>query len=258
MTGGLAEAELARLARAGIAPLPVAAGLDLFDRALGSAEPVVIAAKWDNAGLRSTADQGVLPVVLRGLVRPARRTAVAVAAAEAEPANSGELSQRLASLSEAGGRKLLVGLVRSHVAAVLAFPSAESVAVDRAFRELGFDSLTSVELRNRLGRETRLRLPTTLAFDYPTVTELGEYLRRCLTPEAVSPEDLLRDALERVRELMPEHDDDVRTKLVAVLRGAIGRFGAGPPAPGLDPGIDVDTVSSASDEEIFALIDNES
>ena len=278
MTGHLSAADLARLSRSGIAPLSVEQGLELFDTALvdtalvdtaiASVDPLVVAARWDGAGLRARAESGELPPVLRGLVRatPRRAASTASTAASATASTAGAqtgkaegsagLVQRLAVMAQADARTLLVGLVRSQVAAVLAHDSADSVDVDRAFNELGFDSLTAVELRNRLTADTGLRLPATLVFDHPTVSALAEYLFRSLAPAAPSPEDMLRTALERVEAMLVASNGDaptVRAKLVGILQSGLARFGAGVTgANGAVQGID-----SASDEEIFALIDEQ-
>ena len=252
ITGALTAADVARLARSGVAPLSVEQGLELFDTAIASAEPLVVAARWDNAGLRSRAESGGLPAVLRGLVRTTARRA-ATAASAATSAESTGLALRLAELTEADGRLLLTDTVRSHVAAVLAHGSVDSIDVGKPFNELGFDSLTAVELRNRLTADTGLRLPATLVFDHPTVSALAEYLFRSLAP---SPEDMLRAALERVEAMLVASNGDaptVRAKLVGILQSGLARFGAGVTgANGAVEGID-----SASDEEIFALIDEQ-
>ncbi|MEV4841595.1 type I polyketide synthase [Nonomuraea sp. NPDC049486] len=252
MTGVLAEADKARLARAGIAPLAVEEGLALFDAALaGDVDPVVVAARWDMAGLRARAENDTLPGMLRGLVRVPRR-----AAGRAEGA--GSLVSRLSELNRDEALRLLTDTVRDHVAAVLAHGSADKVGIDRAFNQLGFDSLTAVELRNRLNTDTGLRLPATLVFDHPTVRVLAQHLFDALAPTQPSPEDMLRGALEHVGSMLTTAKDDseiIRGKLVAVLKSGLARFGTEP--DGGRPDTVVDKIDDASDEEIFALIDND-
>ncbi|MEV6153291.1 type I polyketide synthase [Nonomuraea sp. NPDC052129] len=252
MGGTLSAADTARLARSGIAPLSVEQGLELFDGALDASEPLVVATRWEAAGLRARAEAGDLPSMLRGLVRAPRRTA---GAASGGTGGAGGLTERLAGLTEANARRQVTDLVRGHVAAVLAHGSADAVDVDRAFNELGFDSLTAVELRNRLNADTGLRLPATLVFDHPTVTSLAEHLYKTLAPAAPSPEDTLRGALERVETMLTSANGDaeaIRGKLVTILQSALTRLGAGPNG---GDGV-VEKIDSASDEEIFALIDN--
>ncbi|GAA3155871.1 type I polyketide synthase [Nonomuraea roseoviolacea] len=253
MTGGLTAADHARLARAGVAPLTAEQGLELFDCALTGTEARVVAARWDNAGLRARAEAGNLPSVLRGLVRAPRRTAGNAAAATGGPA---ALVQRLAALPRTDAQRLLTDTVRAHVAAVLAHGSADHIEVDRAFNQLGFDSLTAVELRNRLNADTGLRLPPTLVFDHPTVSTLSDYLFRTLAPPSPSPEDTLRTTLDRVEDMIAAANGEgeaLRERFVSLLQATLDRLGAGPNAAG-----DViEKIDSASDEEIFALIDNE-
>ncbi|MEV0624194.1 SDR family NAD(P)-dependent oxidoreductase, partial [Nonomuraea sp. NPDC050404] len=167
MVGGLGEADLRRMARAGLVPLSAEQGLALFDAAAGAGRAVVVTARMD-AGAVARAG-GEVPHLLRGLVRGVRRSAVSAG-------GDSELVRRLAGMGRADQSRLVVELVRAQAAAVLGHASPQMVEVRREFRELGFDSLIAVELRNRLNAATGLRLPATLVFDYPTPIALAEYL----------------------------------------------------------------------------------
>ncbi|GAA1298743.1 type I polyketide synthase [Saccharothrix xinjiangensis] len=178
MAGHLTEADLARMARSGILALPGDEGLALFDASLSLDEPLLVPMRLDLVALRSRGDQ--LPALFRGLVRPARRTA----GGAVEQSDQSSLQRRLAGLAEADRDRVLLDLVRSHVAAVLGHESGNEIEPKRAFNELGFDSLAAVELRNRLNAATGLRLPATLVFDYPNPAALVGHIANTLTGSA--------------------------------------------------------------------------
>ncbi len=168
MTRGLSETDRRRIARSGLPPVAAEQGTALFDAALASGEPVVLPVRLDLPALRA---QGEVPPLLSGLIRtPGRRTAAAAGAAATG------LAARLAGLAEAERREVLLDLVRGQIAVVLGHSGAQTVNPHRAFQDLGFDSLTAVELRNRLGKVTGLRLPATVVFDYPTADLLAGHL----------------------------------------------------------------------------------
>jgi acyl transferase domain-containing protein/cytochrome P450/NADPH:quinone reductase-like Zn-dependent oxidoreductase/surfactin synthase thioesterase subunit len=155
MSGRLGEVGRTRLAHAGVVGISPEHGLELFDRASRIDDPLLIPTPLDLAAVREALTS--VPPLFRDLIRiPARRPAV----------------------SALGVPPL--ELVRTHAAAALGHSSAESVPADKAFADLGFDSLTAVELRNRLNAATGLRLPATLVFDHPTPAALAEHLRELL------------------------------------------------------------------------------
>ncbi|MDC0773670.1 SDR family NAD(P)-dependent oxidoreductase [Streptomyces sp. HD] len=187
MTAELTEADLRRMARGGMRPLTAEQGLELLDTAglVSAAAPthraLLLPVNLDLQALRAHAE--AVPPLLRGLVRaPARRAAQTAAGAGAERQ---DLGAQLAALAPADREQYLVDLVCAQAAATLGHASADEIEPDQAFKELGFDSLTAVELRNRLNAATRLRLPATLVFDHPTPTVLAAQLLQEITlPEA--------------------------------------------------------------------------
>nr|WP_268240701.1 type I polyketide synthase [Streptomyces camponoticapitis] len=172
MTGHLDEQDIARMGRSGFVGLSTDQGLSLFDAALKTDEALAIAVRLELSRLRRQGASGGVPAMLRGMVRvPSRRVASAAA-------DSSELVRRLVALSEAEQRRLLSDLVRGQAGSVLGHASPESLDSAQAFKDIGFDSLTAVELRNRLNAATGLRLPATLIFDYPTPDVLADHIRR--------------------------------------------------------------------------------
>ncbi|MCQ4209004.1 SDR family NAD(P)-dependent oxidoreductase [Streptomyces longispororuber] len=175
MTEHLGAADLRRNQRIGMTGLTAAEGMALLDAALSTHQGVdgtLVAAKLDVTALRATAADGPVPALLRGLAPTARPVARAVTSSG--PAGVGE---RLAALSGDEQTEALVDLVRTHVAEVLGHGSATAVRADRTFKDAGFDSLTAVELRNRLVAATGLTLSPAVVFDYPKPVLLAGHLR---------------------------------------------------------------------------------
>ncbi|MCT2585127.1 type I polyketide synthase [Actinophytocola gossypii] len=177
MAGSLGAADRTRMARGGVLPLSEADGRALFDAAVGAGAASVAAAALDLGRLRATG-AAVAPV-FGTLVDPGVRRAGPVTAAPASP-----LAERIAAATEPDRPALVLDLVRGQVAAVLGHDSAAAVAPGRRFADLGFDSLTAVELRNALAAATGLTLPATLVFDYPTATAVAGHLLEQLTGAA--------------------------------------------------------------------------
>nr|WP_307821731.1 type I polyketide synthase [Streptomyces coffeae] len=238
----------ARMAETGAVGLSAEEGLELFDAAAVGADPVVVPMRLD---LRAVRELPVVPPVFSGLVRTTTRRA---AETGGDPAAA--LRDRLAALPTAERPSALVDLVCTQVAAVLAFSGPEEVDERRAFTELGFDSLTAVDLRNRLNTGTGLRLPATLIFDYPTPLDLVGYLADALVvdePGGVAP---LLAELNRIEASLAsikpgdDEDDQVGARLSALL-AAWRDSRADAPAQASD---DLD---AATDDEVFDLLGKE-
>ncbi|MEU8437117.1 type I polyketide synthase, partial [Streptomyces sp. NPDC029216] len=262
ITGELTEADRVRMARSGVLPLTTEEALGLFDAATAHPQSAVVPVRLNQAELRGQAAAGTLPALLTSLVRiPARRSAAdgGVDAPAGRSAGAGDLTARLTGLSDTEQRTLLLDVVCGHVAAVLDLPSPRAVRPGQALRDLGFDSLTAVELRNRLGKDTGLRLPPTLVFDYPTPNELADYLKAEAAPAARDVTGLLAE-LDRIdTELQSTATDDaeLRDAVTAHLRHLLDRW-ATPAGPGEPDATGVaDGLHGATDDEMFDFIGKE-
>jgi pimaricinolide synthase PimS1 len=143
-------------------------GLELFDLARTVDEPTLVPVRADMGVLRSQAKNGMLPALWRGLVRvPVRQASDA----------AGSLARRLAGAPEPEWDAIVLELVSGHVAGVLGYDASEALDAQRNFKDLGFDSLAAVELKNRLGQASGIKLPATLIFDHPTPAAVAAYLR---------------------------------------------------------------------------------
>ncbi|MGA5134359.1 SDR family NAD(P)-dependent oxidoreductase [Streptomyces olivoreticuli] len=177
MGGQVAEGDLARIKRLGAVAMSAEEGLALFDAVVGQDRALCVPASLDVAGLRRRGAEDVSPV-LRSLARGGARRA----RAEGSGRGAG-LAARIAGLAESERRRVVLDVVRGHAGEVLGYGPGRSVGVDTPFKGLGFDSLTAVELRNRLNAATGLRLPASLVFDHPTPKRIAEYLTRELADQ---------------------------------------------------------------------------
>nr|WP_217215523.1 type I polyketide synthase [Streptomyces sp. AC550_RSS872] len=255
MSAELSEVDKRRLAQSGVVALTPRRGLALFDAAWDSDAATLVPMGLDLAVLRKKAAEHTLPAAFRGLVRaPLRR-----AAAAAQGATGESFAQQLAGQSESGRRKLLLELIQRHVASVLNYAADTAIDPKLPFRELGFDSLTAVELRNALIAATGVQLSAALVFDHPTATALAEYLEgRVLQSVAGAPLPVLTqlDQLEAALATAPAKSAD-REQIAARLRVLAAAWGGD--ASDDDPdGTDITTkLDSATDEELFDFINAE-
>jgi acyl carrier protein len=256
--GGMADREgAAHLRRRGLRPMDAHLAVTALGQVLDGGEGPVAVADVDWARF-------VPPFTLRrpspliaGL--PEVRQALADAAAAADegagsPGGRTLLGERLAGLPAAERERVLTDLVRAEAAAVLGHGSAEAVEAERAFRDLGFDSLTAVELRNRLSAATGLHLPATLVFDYPTPAALSQYLQ-AKTPggETAAPPVLPEiDKLEYALSAVAANDEE-RSRIMTRLEALVQDFRTGT-KENVSAYREID---EATDEEMFSLIDKE-
>jgi acyl transferase domain-containing protein/NADPH:quinone reductase-like Zn-dependent oxidoreductase/acyl carrier protein len=246
MTATLDDRELNRLRRHGIRPLTAEHALTLLDTALHHPHPNLVPTALDLTAPRRAAQEAPLPAPLRGLVRAPIRRVAAVA-------GPGDLTARLARLPEAERRDVLLEVVREHAATVLGHAAPGTLNVTTGFLALGFDSLTAVELRNRLQQATGLPLATTMIFDHPSPLALAEHLHGALDPGAGAGPDLDPGELDRLEALvtaLPPADEQ-RTRLAKRLQALLWRLESD-----TDPDEPAE-LDEADDDEIFALIDRE-
>ncbi|WP_246248377.1 type I polyketide synthase [Micromonospora maritima] len=188
---------------------------------------------------------------------------VATPAGASDPADTGgtetfaALRKRLADLTTTEQNRLLVDLIRAAAAEVIGHDSPYALDADRPFRDLGFDSLTAVELRGRLARLTGLAPASSVVFDYPTPQALAEHLRAQLVDEASAGELPTGEELDRLEEALAlrERDDLGRVRITMRLQRLLERLGADEPD---EPAGDVaDRLRTASNQELFDLLDRD-
>ncbi|MFJ7527880.1 type I polyketide synthase [Streptomyces griseus] len=252
ISGHLADADLARVARSGMLPLGDEHGLRLMDGARdrggrAHAVPVLLA-----PGHRHTHP---LLAHLGGPSLPARDATRGSGAGEP----SVPIAERLRGLSAEEQRRTLLTLVREQSAAALGHESTDAIGAHKPFKELGFDSLTGVEVRNRLGAVTGVTLRATVVFDFPTPGALADHLWEALRPDDGTGEPPIIADLARLEAALTQAPDsgDLRDEITARLEEILWtwRDRAGGGQPVTEDG-DED-LAAATDDEMFALIDEE-
>ncbi|MGW3944355.1 SDR family NAD(P)-dependent oxidoreductase, partial [Streptomyces phaeochromogenes] len=241
LNANLSARDMDRFTRDGFRPVTDDEGRALFDRGIASGAAVLVASPMHSPsgppGTRSGDTDGDTGV----------------------PAGSDgdtSLTERLAALSPAAQEQYLLTTVTATVAAVLRHANPADIAPDRPFQELGFDSLTGVELRNRLAAVTGVGLPASLVFDHPTPAALAAYLRAEAAPGEVDAVRAVHEELDRIEAALDgiPQDDDARSGISVRLQTLLAKAGTST-AEGTDQG--EDGIESASADEIFAFIDTQ-
>ncbi|MEU9993753.1 beta-ketoacyl reductase, partial [Streptomyces sp. NPDC048045] len=260
MAGELTEGDRQRMSRQGMLPLSDADGLALFDAAAARTEPLLVAARLDLAAIRGSREIQPLLSVLAGEVRPsgpARRTV-----GETTADGQNVLAERLAGVSPVERQEALREMIAAQAALVLGMSGADSIDAERSFRDVGFDSLTAVELRNRLNNVTGQRLSTTAVFDYPTPTALADFLADEMFGSVDEEATALAaySGLDKFEASLTEimGDDAARARVTARLKdilSVLSDAGGSAEADGDDSV--ADRIQSASDDDMFDFIDNQ-
>ncbi|MFE7565092.1 SDR family NAD(P)-dependent oxidoreductase, partial [Kitasatospora sp. NPDC057500] len=252
MGESLNQQDLRRISSGGVLPLRPADGLGLLDAALAERRPALVPMRLDLAALRARYAEEPAPAVLRAMVR-GRRSA-------AGPQRSETVEERYAGLRvlpPADQWPAALDLLLTDVAAVLGHSSPGELVPDRSFKEMGFDSLTGVELRNRLRVATGLPLPSTLVFDHPTPALLARQLLDRIVPAAAGPLDRIRTSLDQLDADVAElaEGERERSEIVNRLQATLWKLtGAAPEEAG--PSAE-EQLDAASVDEVLDFIDRE-
>jgi polyketide synthase 7 len=259
MTQHLADRDKARMSRVGLASISTEQALGLLDTAMLTDRPVLVAARLDPATL---ADHGAaLPPLLSQLVaRPTRRV---IDETDTTAASTTSLVVRLQSLSAEDRRGELVHLVCSNAATVLGRQNGADINAASVFQDLGFDSLTAVELRNRLKAATGLALSPTLIFDYPTPTVLAEHLdtRLAVTTTGAAqpnPTNRFNDITRELETLLnqPDWKPEDKTQLTNRIQALLTTLSTHRDPNGPEDTEDED-IQTATESQLFAILDEE-
>ncbi|WP_344318012.1 SDR family NAD(P)-dependent oxidoreductase, partial [Streptomyces javensis] len=264
LTARLADADLARIGRLGIKANSTEEGLALLDAACHHGHPHLLALHLDTGSLAAQAP-GTLPTPLRALATVggsgrARPTA-------ATGGQNTDWAGRLRGLPSTEQHRLLLNLVRTQAATVLGHADPGVVQPDASFKELGFDSLTAVELRNRLAAATGLRLPAALVFDHPEAAVLAEHLRQELSPDGAPgapgpdvsrPHPVLNELVRLENSLSVVGVEDVDPDAVtARLETLLSKWKAMCSSARSDDGNAVERLQVATADQVLDFIDNE-
>ena len=236
-------ADRARVSRYGMTLFSAAEGLEVFDRARALDSAYLVPMQMDPSVMRTAAREGALGRLYAEMVRaPTRRAQGRV----------GSLAARLATVPEAERQGVVLELVRKRVATVLGHASEQAIDPQAAFKDLGFDSLTAIDLRNHLGRATGLRLPTTLVFDYPSAAAVAEFLLGKVEGAVARPP--IDEAIDGLQAILGALSEEERQKADVRLRALLATV---PAAEGEAAAESVEKIQSATAEELLEIVERE-
>ncbi|MFJ6661176.1 SDR family NAD(P)-dependent oxidoreductase [Streptomyces sp. NPDC091377] len=252
ISGHLTDADLARVARSGMVPLGDEHGLRLLDGARDRSGRAHVVPLLLAPGHRHTHP------LLAHLGGPSRPTRTATRGGGAG-APSVALAERLRELSAEEQRRTLLTLVREQSAAALGHESTDAIGARKPFKELGFDSLTGVEVRNRLGAATGVTLRATVVFDFPTPAALADHLWEKLRPDDGTGQPPIIADLARLEAALTRAADfgDLRDEITARLEEILWTWRDGTDGGRPATQEDDDDLAAVTDDEMFALIDEE-
>ncbi|MET9499745.1 type I polyketide synthase [Streptomyces sp. NPDC006552] len=256
MTGKLGDADLRRIARSGLRPMETDRALTLLDTALRAPDHWYAPVDLDPATLR--ASDATVPDLVRDLVRGGTRRPEQPAQAGPSAPAAGDLSARLVHLAPADRHSVVLTAVLAQAALVLGHDSPDSLDPEGGFLDSGFNSLTAVELRNRIGALAGVRLPATLMFDYPTPERLAAHLLERIAPvdrPATSPLIDRLDALE-AQFTGAAVDDTLHDQLRTRLRGLLDRLDGAPLTDPAGPAA-ASEADEVSDDELRAFLEGD-
>jgi hypothetical protein len=228
-----------RMARAGVLPLSAEHGLALFDAALASPAPALVAARFDFRTLRTQS----VPAIFQSLVHKPKRPLAS------NSTQAASFEQRLLALPPHDRQAALLDLVRESVATALGIADLSAIDPGRPLKEIGLDSLMAIEIRKRLATATGLRLHATLLFDHPTPLALVDALLERLRPKQTDPHPPITLTLDQVERSLSATKDDAAALATAIarLRLLLSKY---------EPIENDLALDSASDDELFADFDN--
>ncbi|WP_218024539.1 SDR family NAD(P)-dependent oxidoreductase, partial [Nocardia lijiangensis] len=241
MTGHLQDGDRQRMKSRGFIAMTEADGLALLDRSIGIGSPTVVPATFDLNALRASGIGGIFT----DLWQTAARRSAANGAVD-----SSVLRHRLAALSVEERHTMLSDLVVAEIASALGHEHAAEISGDRSFKDLGMDSLTAVDIRNRLTRMSGIKLPATLVFDYPNAESITNYLGELLADGGDSQKSIL-ETIDSLRSSLPAYltDDSIRSEIVSRLSRMLDLCNVSSSSEIVD-------LDAASDDELFALVEN--